>query len=82
MLSSVREIIEFVSSGKMRSGKCVYKIIAARPAAMAPRPMALDPAAFVTRTGPDVVGLGPVLKLVVSRVAGVVAGGAGVEMAY
>jgi hypothetical protein len=51
--------------------------MAARPAAMAPRPMPLTAAAPVTWTGPVVVGLGPV----VPTETGVDAGGAGVVLA-
>lgn len=74
-----------------RIGKVVYKIIAARPAAMAPRPMLLTTAALVTWTGPVVVGVGPVVPTTTGVVdaggAGLLAGGttaddAGVETAY
>lgn len=58
-----------------KSGEGVYKIMAARPAAMAPRPRPLTAAALVTWTGIEVVGVGPVVP------TGVDAGGAGVVLA-
>jgi len=54
--------------------------MAARPAATAPKAMPLAPAALVTWTGIEVVGLGPVLPEVVPTDTGVVAGGAGVRV--
>lgn len=54
--------------------------MAARPAATAPKAMPLTPAALVTWTGIEVVGLGPVLPEVVPKETGVVAGVAGVRV--